>query len=143
MAGGLDRDAAGELRQEPHRATLCTPFPRTPAHNPMGRPARTRHGLLSDRLGIEGSWRATSGMENRSGRGHGCAVRASAKGREGAAPSDASVSMVGSTSMAKRLVKPLTSVGSLENFWSKASERLCAGSVDITNTDVLPNPLCL
>lgn len=36
--------------------------------------------------------------------------------------------------IAKRLVKPLTSVGSAENFCRNASLRLCAGSVEITNT---------
>ena len=36
----------------------------------------------------------------------------------------------GSISIANRLSNPLTLVASLLNFWEKASERLCAGSVD-------------
>jgi hypothetical protein len=52
-------------------------------------------------------------------------------------PSDESTSIVGSTSMANRLVNPLTRVGSFENFWSKASDRLWAGSVEIMSTDFL------
>jgi len=36
--------------------------------------------------------------------------------------------------MAYRFLKPLTSVGTLENFWLNASEILCAGSVDIIRT---------
>ena len=37
--------------------------------------------------------------------------------------------------MAKRLSKPLTLVGALVNFWLNASERLCAGSVEMSSTD--------
>lgn len=37
---------------------------------------------------------------------------------------------LGSISIAYRLSKPLTLVASLPNFWEKASDRLCAGSVD-------------
>lgn len=40
------------------------------------------------------------------------------------------IALVGSISIAKRLLNPLTFVASFENFWPKASERLCAGSVD-------------
>ena len=36
--------------------------------------------------------------------------------------------------MAKRLVKPSTSVGTLVNFWRKASLRLWAGSVEMMST---------
>lgn len=36
----------------------------------------------------------------------------------------------GSISIAYKLSKPFTLVASLLNFWEKASERLCAGSVD-------------
>ena len=36
--------------------------------------------------------------------------------------------------MALRLSIPFTLVASFPNFWSKASLRLCAGSVDISNT---------
>lgn len=36
--------------------------------------------------------------------------------------------------IAKRLLNPLTGVGVLPNFWSKASDILCAGSVDIIST---------
>ena len=41
----------------------------------------------------------------------------------------------GSISIALRLVKPSTSLASLPNFCEKASERLCAGSVEIRRTD--------
>ncbi|SRR5258706_6062403 len=37
---------------------------------------------------------------------------------------------VESISIAYKLSKPLTLVASLLNFWPKASDRLCAGSVD-------------
>lgn len=37
--------------------------------------------------------------------------------------------------IAYRLSKPFTSVASLENFWPKASDKLCAGSVEISKTD--------
>ena len=40
------------------------------------------------------------------------------------------ITLVGSISIAYRLSNPFTLVASLENFWPKASERLCAGSVD-------------
>lgn len=43
------------------------------------------------------------------------------------------IALVGSISMAYRLLKPLTFVASLENFWPNASDRLCAGSVDYEN----------
>lgn len=36
--------------------------------------------------------------------------------------------------MAKRLSKPLTFVGTFENFWSNASEMLWAGSVEMIKT---------
>ena len=36
--------------------------------------------------------------------------------------------------MANRLVNPFTFIGTFENFWSKASEILCAGSVEIMST---------
>ena len=36
--------------------------------------------------------------------------------------------------MANRLVKPSTRVGLRLNFWRKASERLCAGSVEMMST---------
>lgn len=36
--------------------------------------------------------------------------------------------------MAKRFSKFLTAVGLLENFWSKASDKLWAGSVEISKT---------
>lgn len=41
------------------------------------------------------------------------------------------IDAVGSISIAERFVKPLTRVASLPNFWEKASERLCAGSVEL------------
>ena len=37
--------------------------------------------------------------------------------------------------MAKRLSNPLTRLGTLENFWLKASEMLWAGSVEMIKTD--------
>ena len=43
---------------------------------------------------------------------------------------------LGSISMALRLSKPLTSRASLPNFWLKASDRLCAGSVEMRRTDL-------
>jgi hypothetical protein len=36
--------------------------------------------------------------------------------------------------MAKRFSNPRTLVGVLVNFWAKASEMLCAGSVEMINT---------
>ena len=38
--------------------------------------------------------------------------------------------------MADRFVKPSIKRASLPNFWEKASERLCAGSVDMRRTDL-------
>lgn len=40
------------------------------------------------------------------------------------------IALVGSISIANRLSNPLTFVASFENFWPKASDKLCAGSVD-------------
>jgi hypothetical protein len=40
------------------------------------------------------------------------------------------IALVGSISIADKLSNPLTFVASLENFCPKASDRLCAGSVD-------------
>jgi hypothetical protein len=42
---------------------------------------------------------------------------------------------LGSISMALRLVKPLISRASFPNFCEKASERLCAGSVEMRSTE--------
>jgi hypothetical protein len=42
---------------------------------------------------------------------------------------------LGSISMALRFVKPSTSLASLPNFCENASERLCAGSVEINRTE--------
>lgn len=36
--------------------------------------------------------------------------------------------------MANKFSKPSTLVGALVNFWLKASDMLCAGSVDKSNT---------
>lgn len=41
------------------------------------------------------------------------------------------IELLGSISIALRLVKPVTGVASLPNFCEKASERLCAGSVEL------------
>ena len=41
--------------------------------------------------------------------------------------------------MAKRFSKFLTAVGLLENFWSKASDKLWAGSVEISKTYIREN----
>ena len=45
------------------------------------------------------------------------------------------VALKGGRTIAKRLVKPFTGVGALVNFWLNASERLCAGSVEMSRTD--------
>lgn len=37
--------------------------------------------------------------------------------------------------IAYRFSNPLTLMGTFENFWSKASDMLCAGSVEMINTD--------
>jgi len=39
--------------------------------------------------------------------------------------------------MQYKLVNVLTRVGLFLNFWSKASDKLCAGSVDMINTYVI------
>jgi len=52
-------------------------------------------------------------------------------------PNISSVSIFGSISIAYKLLKFLTSVGDFVNFWENASLRLCAGSVDIINTESL------
>lgn len=44
--------------------------------------------------------------------------------------------------MAYKFSKLLTLVGTLENFWSNASEMLWAGSVDMISTDSLVRDSC-
>jgi hypothetical protein len=57
---------------------------------------------------------------------------AAASASASAVPS--SMAAAASISMQYRLAKPCTSVGLRENFWLKASDRLCAGSVDTIST---------